>query len=600
MQAVARADAGSHTASRFAFSAVKIPNVSGLRHHINMAHHTAPTIEIDFIVDLAFEVWRDGWLGGQDDVKTDGQPSGPVSTTIRALANTFPSTTDVLSSKTSEASATADLPGTTGEFDTAKDLPSTISALNTAAIDWDTTGAEAGDVEEYYAGLRGTIDELAAIEREINRLSARKQQVLEKAQQIALHRRSGAAAEMANRSVQAAIGAELHVTDRTVNQWMDFAHRLINSYPATHTAHSRGDLSRAHAGVIVEEGSIIKDEGQRAKYEDATIAFATTVSVNRLRPIARRLAEQFTDDSIEERFAEANVRRRIWVEPGSDGMAELRAYLPAAKAYAIYDRLSQAVWQSRNAAATDARSAGSDTDTGRDPDTDTGAPSDTSADTSAAPRSVDELRTDMLCDLLLEADLFGAAGSAHPASMDARVQVVIPVMTLVGDNHLTAEQKQRFSRTAGLFGPADFAGYGPISPETARTLAGEATAWDRLLVHPITGTVLSVDRYRPSSEMRRLLGARDQHCRFPGCRASVIHCDLDHTEDYAHGGTTTVSNLAHLCRRHHTLKHHGSWTVDQNDEGDLAWRSPTRQRFEERPVSRVMFRPMKSEAQHPF
>jgi hypothetical protein len=103
------------------------------------------------------------------------------------------------------------------------------------------------------------------------------------------------------------------------------------------------------------------------------------------------------------------------------------------------------------------------------------------------------------------------------------------------------------------------------------------------------GTVLAVDRYRPSARMRRYLAARDQHCRFPGCRAPLARCDLDHTVDAALGGATATDNLAHLCRGHHTLKHHGGWRVRQNDDGALEWRSPTGRGYRERPPGRVVF-----------
>ncbi|WP_407319218.1 HNH endonuclease signature motif containing protein [Isoptericola halotolerans] len=37
--------------------------------------------------------------------------------------------------------------------------------------------------------------------------------------------------------------------------------------------------------------------------------------------------------------------------------------------------------------------------------------------------------------------------------------------------------------------------------------------------------------------------------------------DLDHTTDWALGGTTSADNLAHLCRKHHVLKHRTRWSV---------------------------------------
>jgi hypothetical protein len=122
---------------------------------------------------------------------------------------------------------------------------------------------------------------------------------------------------------------------------------------------------------------------------------------------------------------------------------------------------------------------------------------------------------------------------------------------------------------------ATLAGYGPIDPETARCLAADAPGWDRVMTHPVTGAVLAVDRYRPSADLLRALRVRDEHCRFPGCRQPVRRCDVDHTHDAALGGDTHIDNLAHLCRRHHTLKHATDWQVRQLGAGSLEWTSPT-------------------------
>jgi hypothetical protein len=117
-----------------------------------------------------------------------------------------------------------------------------------------------------------------------------------------------------------------------------------------------------------------------------------------------------------------------------------------------------------------------------------------------------------------------------------------------------------------------------------------APGWDRILVHPITGAVLAVDRYRPGPLLDRFLNARDVHCRFPGCRTPARRCDRDHTQEWAHGGRTESCNLACLCTRHHTLKSEKAWRPIQLSDGSLRWFTPLGREFTDLPERYVVFR----------
>jgi len=190
-------------------------------------------------------------------------------------------------------------------------------------------------------------------------------------------------------------------------------------------------------------------------------------------------------------------------------------------------------------------------------------------------RTMDQLRADILADLLLAGSPTAHGTETGVAAITAQVQVTVPVLTAAG----RADE------------PALLAGYGPIDAETARRLAGGATGWDRVMFHPHTGAPLAVDRYRPSAELDRFLRARDERCRFPGCRQPVWRCDVDPTIDAAQGGSTSECNLAHLCKRHHILKHGSEWTVRQLGGGVLEWRSPTGRRYLDKPPATVRFVP---------
>ncbi len=81
------------------------------------------------------------------------------------------------------------------------------------------------------------------------------------------------------------------------------------------------------------------------------------------------------------------------------------------------------------------------------------------------------------------------------------------------------------------------------------------------------------DRF-PNAATVRWIHARDRTCRAPGCRVPARNCHIDHTTDYAHGGTTTHDDLGPLCCRHHIMKHEGGWQLYQTRPGHFVWISP--------------------------
>lgn len=155
------------------------------------------------------------------------------------------------------------------------------------------------------------------------------------------------------------------------------------------------------------------------------------------------------------------------------------------------------------------------------------------------------------------------------AHIRATVQVTVPVLSLLG---VTDE-------------PGTLDGHGPIDPDTAARLTTTAPSMARVLTHPETGAVLSVgrDQYRVPADLRRAVRLRDVICRAPGCGRTARACDLDHSTAWADGGTTTVDNLACLCRHHHRLKHLPGWNLTHAPGGVLDWRAPDGRSYRTRP-----------------
>jgi len=76
---------------------------------------------------------------------------------------------------------------------------------------------------------------------------------------------------------------------------------------------------------------------------------------------------------------------------------------------------------------------------------------------------------------------------------------------------------------------------------------------------------------RISPRLRRALRLCDDGCRFPGCTNRVT--DAHHVVAWIDGGTTGLSNLLSLCRRHHRFVHeHGYRVLIAHDGGPRFFR----------------------------
>jgi len=111
-----------------------------------------------------------------------------------------------------------------------------------------------------------------------------------------------------------------------------------------------------------------------------------------------------------------------------------------------------------------------------------------------------------------------------------------------------------------------------VSAETSQRLACDASRV--VMRHDPDGRVLEVGartRTIPPA-LRRALLHRDRGCRFPGCGLRFGHGH--HIRHWAHGGPTTLSNLALLCRRHHRAVHEEGYQVERQSDGELSFRRP--------------------------
>ena len=327
--------------------------------------------------------------------------------------------------------------------------------------------------------------------------------------------------EVIDRSVRLELAAALRITEYAAGELLGMAEALVHRYPGVLDSLSAARMTERHAAVLVDAVDQVEPEFHDLILPQA-VALAEAEPVGTFRRLLRALIDTVRVVTLAERHQAALEARRVVVEPAVDGMAWLHELVPAVEAHAIYERAT--------------------------------AIAKVLAAVEGETRTLDQLRADVLCDLLIDGDT-----TAHPAEargIRATVAVTVPALAMLADND-------------GAVGsdPAVVEGIGPIPIARARELCGGAAGWMRILTHPETGMVLSVsrDQYRPPPALRKLVRWRADRCMAPGCNVPATRCQIDHSIAWEHGGFTCLSNLCPLCQGHHTVKHHGGWTVTQID-----------------------------------
>lgn len=158
--------------------------------------------------------------------------------------------------------------------------------------------------------------------------------------------------------------------------------------------------------------------------------------------------------------------------------------------------------------------------------------------------------------LVQVAEAFLAADDAEPRSGAEHRQVVVTLGPDALDGRWRAELED------GTHVPA----------ETLRRVACDCAL--AAVVTSAGGDIVASGRRTRviPAPLRRALALRDPCCRFPGC-TNRLGLDAHHVRHWAHGGETSLENLASTCRPHHRLLHEGGFTVAREGD-DLVFRTP--------------------------
>ena len=109
-----------------------------------------------------------------------------------------------------------------------------------------------------------------------------------------------------------------------------------------------------------------------------------------------------------------------------------------------------------------------------------------------------------------------------------------------------------------------------LSPATVRRWACDAAIIPVILGSDSQPLDVGRQERLVTRAMRTALWLRDQGCSFPGCTVPAQWTDAHHVQHWVHGGDTALTNLALLCRRHHTHVHDQNLTATITTTG-VTW-----------------------------
>ncbi len=134
---------------------------------------------------------------------------------------------------------------------------------------------------------------------------------------------------------------------------------------------------------------------------------------------------------------------------------------------------------------------------------------------------------------------------------------------------------------AAISGPSGGFGLARVENHRQGVTADQVRGWcanplTQLVVKPVIDLDdhIHVHSYEVPDRLAEHTTLRDATCVFPWCTRPARHCDCDHVIAHADNGPTCSCNLAPLCRRHHRLKTHSTWTYTVLEPGTFLWSSP--------------------------
>jgi Domain of unknown function (DUF222)/HNH endonuclease len=299
--------------------------------------------------------------------------------------------------------------------------------------------------------------------------------------------------------------------------------------PVTAEALSGGAISIGAAAMLCAARET--DVEAFARCEAALVDAAMRLSVPDLMHAIERFRALADTDAIEAEARRRFARRRLYASAILDGMIRIDGDLDPETGQVVITALSSVV---------DAWARSEDRD-----------------ERSPAQRRADALGE--ICRQYLDGVDRPVVGGERP-----HVTVTVDLATL-----------------ESMAGTGELDDAGSVTGEAARRIACDARV-SRVITRG-RSEPLDVGRQTRvvSAALRRAVVIRDRACRFPGCELPHRWCDAHHVEHWVDGGSTSLSNLVLLCRRHHRSVHDG-FRVRFAD-GDVRFTAPDGRPIERHP-----------------
>lgn len=311
-------------------------------------------------------------------------------------------------------------------------------------------------------------------------------------------------------AVPLAIGEATGLSEGQVMLMMSSAQTVRDHAPQSWVAFRQGRIDRGRMRDIAHTLDVLERPESVARLDRRVVDYAVDHTAAELRVWLRRFVQRVEADLAVERAEAACKERRVSIRHVDDSMAWLSAYLPSQEAAAIEARIRH-----------DARRSAQDGDT----------------------RTIAQREADLL---------IAWCASAEPSDTPGNIHIAVTI-----DADILAGAAEGFAESA------DRRWAVPASWITEVAANGNAF-WHRIVLHPVTGDVLSheyLGRFCPDI-LAVALRFRDGVCQAPGCMVPSERCDIDHRKPFPEG-PTGATNLGPLCRRHHIFKSHGvlRWSV---------------------------------------